>query len=439
VIKHDLDEGTPFKHSDRAKAAISLIGAVSDRHLTWGRGSILSQLTVAENITSSLTEAARAARSALESRRTMDLANFDAVAKAAEGTAKALGVVVASAYKAHLDISALNVHVGGLSLHDGEMPLRQLGLGSKRMLTTGLQKQALRQPHITLCDEVEIALEPHRIARLIDHLKEDPTGQYFVTTHSPVVLRELTVDDLHIVHSHGGITEIVAANKPSIANLIQGKIRTGAEAFLAPKIIVCEGATEAGFVRGLDKYWISKQKRSFAYQGVATFDAHGASKIREISEGLRELHYDVGVLADSDEPNQFSVQDATDLRSKGVTVAMWAGGVSIEERVIADLTWDGVIASFQAARSIHCDDDRLLNQIQTHYGAGLNRQFAAWADEPTLRTAIGKAAKAGDWFKRQSWALIWVNAISAYFDEASVQTSDLRAQVNALRTWVDGA
>ena len=62
---------------------------------------------------------------------------------------------------------------------------------------------------------------------LVHHLKQDMTGQYFVTTHSPVVLRELTVDDLHIVHSNNGKTEIIAANKPAIADSIQGNFRTG--------------------------------------------------------------------------------------------------------------------------------------------------------------------------------------------------------------------
>jgi len=159
VIKQDDDEGIPFRPNDRAKAAVSLIGTVSDRHLTWSKGSILSQLTTAENITSSLADAGRAAKSALEERRAESLTSFDEVAAKAEDTARSLGVVVSSSYKAHLDADAVNVRVGGLTLHDGEMPLRQLGLGSKRMLTTGLQKQALLTPHITLFDEVEIGLE----------------------------------------------------------------------------------------------------------------------------------------------------------------------------------------------------------------------------------------------------------------------------------------
>ncbi len=439
VIKNDDDEGVPFKANDRAKAAVSLIGAVSDRHLTWSRGSLLSHLTEAENISSSLAGAGRAAKSAMDVCRDKNLTEFDKVAKIAEATARTLGVNVASAYKAQLDSEAINVRIGGLALHDGEMPLRQLGLGSKRMLTTGLQKSGLRVPHITLFDEVEIGLEPHRIARLVHHLKEDATGQYFLTTHSPVVLRELKVDDLYIVHSRNGTTEIIAANKPAIADSIQGKIRSGAEAFLAPKIIVCEGATEAGFLRGLDSYWVSKAKNSFAYQGVALFDANGASRIKEIAEDLKELSYDVSILADSDEPGHFSDADADDLRGKGVEVTVWEEALSIEGRVFADLPWAGVMAGFEAACTIKGNRDRVLDQVQSKYTAGFDRNYLAWTDVADLRTALGKAAKASSWFKRQSWAQEWAAAICHYLDDAAIRNKDLVLKLNAMRDWIDRA
>lgn len=440
VIKNDDDEGVAFKAKDRARAAVSLIGTASDRHLTWSRGSILGQLTTEENITSLLADAGRAAKEALNSRRQNDLTNFDDVARKAEVTARDLGVFVVSSYKAQLDTEVMNIRVGGLSLHDGEMPLRQLGLGSKRMLTTGLQKQALRAPHITLFDEVEVGLEPHRIARLLQHLKGDTTGQYFLTTHSPVVVRELTVEDLYIVHRRNGKTDVIAANKPDIADSIQGKIRLGAEAFLAPKIIVCEGATEVGFLRGLDSYWVSKGKDSFAYQGVAMFDADGASKVREVGVGLNELSYCVGVLVDSDREDQFSDDDTTYLREKGVNVTKWEGGVSIEERVFADLPWLGVLAGFHVAREIRQDDERVVNQVQSQYeGHGFNRDYRDWSDEPSLRSAIGKAAKASEWFKSQSRAQKWVEAISLYLDDESIREKPLVRQINGLREWIDGA
>ena len=438
AVKNDDDASVQFKATDRAKVAVSLIGAVSDRHLTWSRGSILSQLTETENISSSLAGAARAAKAALESRRTEDLTGFDEVADTAERTARALGVNVTTSYKAHLDTDAINVRMAGLALHDGDMPLRRLGLGSKRMLTTGLQKQALRSPHITLFDEVEVGLEPHRIARLLQHLKEDNTGQYFLTTHSPVVLRELTVDDLHIVHCDNGSIDVIAANKPAIADSIQGKIRSGAAAFLAPKIVVCEGATEVGVLRGIDDHWVAvEEKDSFAYRGVALFDADGASKIKEVAEGLKALGYDVAVLADSDENIQFSDVHAQELRNAGVTVAKWDGELSIEERVFADLPWAGVMDSFEAARTIWNDDARLLDQVQTQFGQGFDRDFAAWADTPLLRTAMGKAAKASGWFKRQNSGREWAAAISRHLADDAIRESDLVRQLTSLRGWID--
>jgi hypothetical protein len=39
-----------------------------------------------------------------------------------------------------------------------------------------------------------------------------------------------------------------------LQNDVQGMIRSFPEAFLAPSVLVCEGATEVGLLRGLDQY-----------------------------------------------------------------------------------------------------------------------------------------------------------------------------------------
>ena len=439
VIRGDGDEGIAFKPIDRAHVSVNLLGALSDRHLTWSRGSLLSRLTETDSLSLTLAEAGRAAKAALEKDRKKSLSQFDGIAQKAEVTARSLGVIVATEYKAHLDADAINVRLGGLALHDGEMPLRQLGLGSKRMLTTGLQTQTLRAQHVTLFDEVELGLEPHRIARLIEHLKADTTGQYFLTTHSPVVLRELTVEDLHIVHCRKGATQIVAAKQPAIADSVQGKIRAGAEAFLAPKIVACEGATEAGFLRGLDRYWTARDMKSFAYQGVALFDVAGASKIRSVADSLNQLSYSVAVLADSDNPDQFSTTDAQALAAEGVTVVLWDGNLSIEERVYMDLPWEGAIASFEAACKMWGDRSRLIDQVQSRYGAGFQRDPAQWADTEDMRRALGKAAKVCSWYKRQNRAQEWVGAIAEHLNGASTGDSDLIRKLSQLRRWVDDA
>ena len=436
VIKSDDDSGTPFRATDRAKVAMSMIGAVSDRHLTWSRGSILSQLTESENISSSMAAAARAAKLALDNRRSEDLTAFDSVAETAEETARTLGVTVAHSYKAHLDIDALNLRMAGLALHDGNLPIRQLGLGSKRMLTTGLQKQALDDTHITLFDEVELGLEPHRIARLLQHLRADLKGQYFLTTHSPVVLRHLTVTDLHIVHRTKAEVTIATTNIPEIADSIQGNIRLQAEAFLAPNIVVCEGATEVGFLRALDDYWSSKGEQSFAYAGVALYDANGANKIKGIATNLRELGYRVAVVADSDATDQFSDDDEKELRSAGIEVVTWSCSSSLEERVFEDLPWAGVKEAFLVACRIRGEPHSLLDQVRQQFGPEVDPDVAAWVETNELRRCLGMVAKCRDWFKRQSWAYDWASAIASYLDDKTIGESDLVRKLSGLRGWI---
>ena len=285
---------------------------------------------------------------------------------------------------------------------------------------------------------MEVGLEPHRISRLLKHLKDDESGQYFLTTHSPVVLRELTIEDLHVVHCDDDRVEVVGANKPGMSDIIQGKIRAGAEAFLAPKIIVCEGATEVGFLRGLDAHWSENcGLEPFAYRGVALFDATGAGNIRATASGLGLLGYKVAVLADSDEDIHFNDAHAEELQSAGIFVAKWNDSASIEERVFRDLPWDGVMSSFEAARSIVGNDTSIIAQIRARFGNNFEPNFDIWSDTPQLRAALGQTAKEKDWFKRQDFGMEWANAITVYFDNEDMRESDLIQKLNGLRHWID--
>ena len=198
-------------------------------------------------------------------------------------------------------------------------------------------------------------------------------------------------------------------------------------------------ATETGFLRGLDSHWVSKGKNSFAYQGVGLFDANGAGKITEIAAGLKDLCYNVSVLADSDSPSHFSEAHADELRAKGVTVTVWDGGVSIERRVFGDLPWPSVMASFEVACLIRGDREEILNQIGSQYGPAFDRNYAEWTDGPVLRDALGKAAGASAWYKRQSWAQQWVDAISPHLDDIAFQGTDLSRKICSIREWIDRA
>lgn len=170
VVCNRNPEGVEFKSNDRNKVSVGMIGAYSEKQFSWANGTALAKLTDVQNLNELLVNASRTARSSLDDNRAVALKNFDEAAQKSQDVAKLLGVPVIDAYKAHLDLSSINIKIGGLTLHDGDMPLRQLGLGSRRMLLCGIQKEGLEEGHITLFDEVEFGLEPHRIARLIKHV-----------------------------------------------------------------------------------------------------------------------------------------------------------------------------------------------------------------------------------------------------------------------------
>jgi putative ATP-dependent endonuclease of the OLD family len=438
VICDRHPDGVPFKQGDRNKVSVGLIGAYSEKQLSWATGTALAKLTEAQSLNELLANASRTARASLNADRSVSLKNFDAAAEKSQEIAKLLGVPVSDVYKAHLDLASINLKVGGLALHDGDIPLRQLGLGSRRMLLCGIQKMGLEEGHITLFDEVEFGLEPHRITRLIKHVREDKRGQYFFTTHSPTVLRELTVKELHVVHSKGGVVQIISAAKDGLEQLeVQGKIRSSTEAFLAKKVVVCEGATEVGFVRGLDDHQVGKGKDPLSYHGVELLDARGAKNIKGLAKAFGALGYEVAVLADADSPENFSQADETELVKLGVPVVVWDNKLSLEERAMQDLPWDAVVASVQLAQVDFAYPVRdqvyskLVDKIE------LAQDVGEWVESENLRIAIGLAAKKSEWFKNISKGDRWFNAIAPIYEDPEFAKKDLSIKLNKLWSWIE--
>ena len=429
-------DGVPFKQADRNKVGVGLIGVFSERELSWANGTALAKLTAAQSLSELLANASRTARSSLDVDRAVTLTNFDTAATKSQEIAKLLGVPVLDAYKAHLDLASINLKVGGLSLHDGEIPLRQLGLGSRRMLQCGIQKAGLEEGHITLFDELEFGLEPHRITRLIKHIREDKRGQYFLTTHSPMVLRELTVQDLHIVHSKGGVVTIVsAAEKGLEEHEVQGKIRSSAEAFLAKKVVVCEGATEVGFLRGFDDHQLENGKDPLSYHGVALLDAKGASKVKGMAIAFKKLGYDVSVLADGDAEKQFSTADAAGLVAMGIPTYVWSDKFSLEERAFVDLPWAYVLASLTLAQVELFYP--LYDQVRSKYQDVLDPDIREWPDTLKLRTAIGAAAKGAGWFKDTTRGDLWFKVVGGAFNDPVFGRTNLAVELGKLWEWAE--
>jgi putative ATP-dependent endonuclease of the OLD family len=159
------EQGTrTLAFQDRQDIAPSRLGPYADRHLAWGRQSVLNRITKGPSASRGLmAEAGRVARQEFsKDSKTLFAETIEEVKRAA----RLLGVPVGNALHAMLDVQAMGLSGGGISLHDGDLPLRRLGVGSSRLFTAALQDYARAKASVALIDEVEHGLEPHRISKL---------------------------------------------------------------------------------------------------------------------------------------------------------------------------------------------------------------------------------------------------------------------------------
>jgi predicted ATPase len=446
VFNERKPDGRPISHRDRERLGVARLGFSSDWHLSWRRGSILSRITEvgqdkADGIALILAGASRAAREGFQPGKLTALCD---AAKKAQDLAADIGVPAAKQYKPHLDFQSVNVTLGGIALHDGDVPLRRTGLGSRRLLSVAMQREAAKSGGVMLIDEVESGLEPHRLRRLVHMLSTDANGDgprmggAIMTTHSPVAVVEVPAENISIVRSNAGITQVL-----DVGTEMQAIVRTFPEAMLGSRVLVCEGKTELGFVRALDEYWTAKKSLCcLAHQGVVavTDSAGGGTKSPTQAMQFAKLAYPVAFLGDSDV--QLS-PSADDLRAAGIVVVQWADGSSIEERVFADLPWNGVLEITKYALQ-EKGSTVVLGGLATALGISLNDLSPnpdEWStvppkDETAMRKALGSASKSGaGWFKRIDLGEGFGVRIADYLD--SIPDSSLAKTVAEVRAWVD--
>jgi hypothetical protein len=434
-------DGREIGRRDRDRIGCLRLTDYVDRQLSWSRGSALSRMTgKTESLTGILADAARAARQAIAGLGSNEMASLSSAAQRAKNAGAEFGVTARGDFRPQLDVQAASLTSGGLSLHDNGIPLRRAGLGTRRLLSIAMQREAAKSGGICLLDEVEHGLEPHRIRHLVrllcDDSEADTRSQVLMTTHAPVVIEELDAQHLRVVRSSNGCTQVL-----HVGEALQPIVRKAAGAFLAQKILVCEGKTELGLGRRLDKWW-TEEGQSFSYCGVALVDGRG-QEAPCIAAALAGLAYDVALFGDSDQPLKPS---ETELMEAGVEVIRWDGGMALEERIARDLPWAGVVEMVKFAMEEYGEQGvtdavtRRLGDAPSNLLGSPEDWLDSGIDETVLRTALGKAAKEHKpanrlgWFKRVDLAEELGDIVVRYHDRLAA--TDLGRKIAALKAWL---
>jgi hypothetical protein len=266
------------------------------------------------------------------------------------------------------------------------------------LLVAGLQRKAAKDTTVILIDEVEHGLEPHRLIRLLHSIgsKEAPPPlQGFLTTHSPVTVRELSANQLAVLrHGKDGHKAILVGSKP----VIQGTVRMYPEAFLSSSVLVCEGASEVGLVRGIDQFRASQGKVTMDALGLALVDAKGCDKIYPRAKAFRGLGYRTNVLRDDDvQPDKTA--EVIFVKAVGA-IFKWRAGRALEDELFDALPSDAVMKLLEYAVSLH-GEDLVGEHIKSVSAGKLTLKDCRASITKDIRACLTKACatKSAAWFK----------------------------------------
>ncbi|MFM0166887.1 AAA family ATPase [Paraburkholderia sediminicola] len=398
----DPPRALPWK--ERIALAPARLGNHPSSNLSWTRGSVLNRLSDERAaIGSELVKAARDARAGFGAKAAPQLAK---TLKTVTDTAKQLGVPVGSSATALLDSHSVSFGDGAIALHsESGIPLRNLGTGSSRLLIAGLHREAAALTSIVLVDEIEYGLEPHRLTRLLSSLgakDKNPPLQTFVTTHSPVVLRELAGAQLFVLREEAGVHRALQVGNDDD---VQGAIRLYPEAFLARSVIVCEGASEIGLIRGMDDFWVAQGHPSLQADGASYVDTGGgdADRCFHKAKAFLKLGYRVAAVQDNDKTPTAALVD--EFKAAGGYHVAWRDGRALEDELFASLPDSAVAELIERALEL-TEDGKVDENIKTKSDGKINLdqiQFEGLVSSysPATRALLGAASRSrkSGWFK----------------------------------------
>lgn len=426
VVSQRNPDGRSISWRDRDALGVARIGDDVERQLSWIRGSSLAHVTgSAQSISTALAEAHRSAREAVSQAEFPQLS--DSAAKAGEWGVR-YGARLDLPLTVGVDPRQLNVGSGALSLRQASgIPARASGLGSRRLLALAIQRQTVGSGVVTLVDEIERGLEPHRLRHLLNELRNSDS-QVLMTTHSETAVAELGSAGLGLLrrNEHGDVDIL----HPS--ETLQSVIRALPEAVLGKKVVVCEGSTESGIARGLVAHWDKSQDRPLAWIGTVFVPGEGTAATKRAAE-FRQLGFPCIYWGDSDVPTDPTPEELVAL---GVEIITWAGNLNTEQRIMADVPsgelerlWD--IAAQEKSETAMCDQLAAALGLQGRPPSDWKGWCSAYSIED-LRPALGTTASKSGWYKSERVGQRIGAIVAPVLDQ--IPDTDLAIKLNELRS-----
>ena len=239
------------------------------------------------------------------------------------------------------------------------------------------------------------------------------------------------------------IAEEHEVHQVGTADDVQSTIRKDPEAFLAKTVIVCEGASEVGFVRGLDEFWSDQGHSSLQASGVAYVDVGGSEPARCFNRGraLLSLGYRVIVLVDSDKPLPNILVET--FVAEGGNYIAWSEPRALEDELFMSLADIEINALIERAKELKGQD--VVNEHIRTKSEGretldsITRQALIDGYTDPLRSLLGKASqiRQNGWFKSVTkFEGVARDIVGPGLDRAN---SDFRDSVLRLFRWAHGS
>lgn len=438
VVSNHGEEPSIIKAADRGKLNVFAVSDYTDRHFSLNKGnplySLYKQLSdgAIPDDENKVLDVVREAKTAFDASIND---KFDAVINKLKEEASSLGITL-NDMKAMLDHKDIAISENKVSIHENGVPFRLKGKGSKRLLSLAIQLSLTNPSGVILIDEIEQGLEPDRAQHLVSVLSRHTDKQVIITTHSSNVIVEIPCEALFIMR--GGAKKLL-----HVEGELQGSIRKNPEAFFAEKVLVCEGATEVGICRAINRWRQDSRKISAACKGVRFADGEGRNLANYVV-GFKSLSYTTCLFCDSDANDINTLKPS--FVSQGITLIDCEDKNAIENQVFQDVSWETIKELIPIAiQKVMDDEGKAQEEAKQSVFDSTNAQLINKMDsmenwyeteKPDLRIALGKAAKKNEWFKRQSYGEQLGMIVIKHYD-ALAGDCQLKTEIDAISNWID--